>query len=50
MNAPIYLDHNATTSNALGSREDRQVFNASPVVIGSRLLIRSDSTLWCIGK
>ena len=37
-------------TNALGSREDRAVFNASPVVIGSRLLIRSDKTLWCIGE
>jgi outer membrane protein assembly factor BamB len=37
-------------TNALGSREDRAVFNASPVVIGSRLLIRSDKALWCIGK
>jgi hypothetical protein len=36
-------------TNQLGSREDRSVFNASPVVIGSRLLIRADKTLWCVG-
>lgn len=37
-------------TNALGSREDRAVFNASPAVVGSRLLIRSDKMLWCVGK
>jgi outer membrane protein assembly factor BamB len=37
-------------ASALGSREDRTVFNASPAVLGSKLLIRSDKTLWCVGK
>jgi outer membrane protein assembly factor BamB len=37
-------------TSTLGSREDRAVFNASPAVLGSKLLIRSDKTLWCIGK
>ncbi|HUE73045.1 MAG TPA: PQQ-binding-like beta-propeller repeat protein [Pirellulaceae bacterium] len=30
--------------------EDRAVFNASPAVMGTKLLIRSDKALWCIGK
>ncbi len=29
---------------------DRSIFNASPAVIGNRLLIRSDKYLYCIGK
>lgn len=29
---------------------DRSIFNASPVVDGNRLLIRSDKFLYCIGK
>lgn len=37
-------------TNDLGGREDRAVFNASPVVLAQRLLIRSDKTLWCVGK
>ena len=38
------------SANALGSREDRTVFNSSPAVMGSKLLIRSNKALWCIGK
>jgi outer membrane protein assembly factor BamB len=34
-------------TNELG---ERAMFNASPAVAGSRLLIRSDKTLYCIGK
>ncbi len=30
--------------------EDRAVFNASPAVLGSKLLIRSDKALFCIGN
>jgi outer membrane protein assembly factor BamB len=30
--------------------DERSVFNASPAVVGNRLLIRSDKTLYCIGK
>ncbi|HZL89466.1 MAG TPA: PQQ-binding-like beta-propeller repeat protein [Pirellulaceae bacterium] len=37
-------------TNALGSREERVTFNSSPAVLGSKLLIRSDKALWCIGE
>ena len=37
-------------TNSLGSREERAVFNASPAVMGSKLLIRSDKALWCVGE
>lgn len=37
-------------TNVLGSREDRTVFNSSPAVMGSKLLIRSNNALWCVGK
>ena len=33
-------------TNDLG---DRSMFNASPVAVGSRLLIRSDQALYCVG-
>jgi outer membrane protein assembly factor BamB len=29
---------------------DRSIFNASPAVVGSRLLLRSDKFLYCLGK
>ncbi len=29
---------------------DDSVFNATPVITGNRLLIRSDKALYCIGK
>jgi outer membrane protein assembly factor BamB len=35
---------------ALNELRDRTVFNSGPVVDGSRLLIRSDKYLYCIGK
>ncbi len=37
-------------TNDLVGREDRAVFNASPVVLAQRLLIRSDKALWCVGE
>jgi outer membrane protein assembly factor BamB len=33
-------------TNDLG---DRTMFNASPVAVGNRLLIRSDQALYCVG-
>lgn len=35
---------------AVNDLNDRGVFNASPAVDGSRLLIRSDKFLYCVGK
>lgn len=35
---------------AMNDLKDRSVFNGSPAVDGSRLLIRSDKFLYCIGK
>lgn len=38
-------------TNSLGDRNDREnIFNGSPAVDGSRLLIRNDKYLYCIGK
>ncbi len=35
---------------AMNDLEDRSIFNGSPAVDGSRLLIRSDKFLYCLGK
>jgi outer membrane protein assembly factor BamB len=35
---------------AVNDLNDRSIFNASPAVDGSRLLIRSDKFLYCVGK
>ena len=35
---------------AVNDLRDRGVFNGSPAVDGSRLLIRSDKFLYCVGK
>jgi hypothetical protein len=35
---------------AANDLDDGSVFNGSPAVDGSRLLIRSDKALYCIGK
>jgi outer membrane protein assembly factor BamB len=35
---------------AVNDLNDGSIFNASPAVDGSRLLIRSDKFLYCIGK
>jgi outer membrane protein assembly factor BamB len=29
---------------------DKSVFNASPAVVGDRMLLRSNEALYCIGK
>lgn len=55
-----YLNRNGTTfvlaakpsfeqiaKNELG---DRSIFNGGPIVVGQRLLVRSDKYLYCIGK
>ncbi len=34
--------------NQLGSSEER--FNATPAIVGNRLLLRSDQNLYCVGK
>lgn len=35
---------------AVNDLRDRSIFNGSPAVDGSRLLIRSDKYLYCVGK
>ena len=35
---------------AVNDLRDRSIFNGSPAVDGSRLLIRSDKFLYCVGK
>jgi hypothetical protein len=35
---------------AVNDLRDRSTFNASPVVVDTRLLLRSDRYLYCIGK
>jgi outer membrane protein assembly factor BamB len=35
---------------AVNDLSDRSVFNASPAVVGNRLLLRSDKYLYCVGK
>lgn len=43
-------DFELLATNDLAGREDRAVFNASPAVMGSQILIRSDKALYCIGE
>jgi hypothetical protein len=45
-------EYNLVTVNELeaGTEADESAFNASPVPLGDRLLLRSDNALYCIGQ